>query len=224
MMKMRNSLAVLVLAAISAANAQGVDEDNRAWLNLNATGKISKDWSWYGDLEPRFRDNYSELDQMRFSVAAIQRATPRLSLGYGYVSITNYRPSGDFHEDRLWQMVSYSVPARGPVSPSLRLRIEQRMPDSGSDTGWRFRLQARATRPIEGSNWSVVASNEYFYNANSTNWGSRAGFDQNRLSLGLRYQAAKQTRLEFGYTNQYQRGSRADRINHILFFTTAYSF
>ncbi|MBS1711483.1 MAG: DUF2490 domain-containing protein [Armatimonadetes bacterium] len=223
-MKKRSLLVLPVLAAANAAVAQDVIEDNRTWLNLNATGKISKDWSWYGELQPRFRDNSSESDQLLFRVAAIQKISPRLSLGYGYGSITNYRPAGDIHENRLWQMVTYNPPARGPVTPNLRLRAEQRMVDGGSDVGWRLRLQARASRPIEGTKWSVFAGNEYFYNLNSTDWGALQGFDQNRLFLGLGYQVSKQAKFEFGYMNQYVRGASADRKNHVLFFTTVLSF
>lgn len=224
-MKTRILLVVPVLAAINVAFAQGVVEDNRAWLNINGTGKISKDWSWYGEFQPRFRDNYSKLDQLTLRVAAIQRISPRLSVGYGYGRITNYRPAGDVHEDRLWQMVTYNPPALGPVNPQLRLRFEQRMVDGGSDTGLRLRLQTRGTRPIEGTKWSVFVSNEYLYNLNSTDWGATQGFDQNRFSLGLGYQTSKQVRVEFGYLNQYSRGgARADRNNHVMFFTTVFSF
>lgn len=50
---------------------------------------------------------------------------------------------------------------------------------------------------------SLVARDEVFYRVNSTNWGGKSGFDQNRAFAGLGWSFNKNLRAELGYLNQY---------------------
>lgn len=50
---------------------------------------------------------------------------------------------------------------------------------------------------------SVIVWDEIFVRVNSTQWGGKAGFDQNRAFLGLGWTFNPTARVELGYLNQY---------------------
>jgi hypothetical protein len=77
---------------------------------------------------------------------------------------------------------------------------------------------ARVQTPLlrRASEYSLVMWNEAFVALNDTGWGQRSGFDQNRLFLGLAWQAwPGKLRLEGGYTNRWIVRPGADQVDHI---------
>ena len=69
--------------------------------------------------------------------------------------------------------------------------------------------------------WLVEPSDddEAFFDFNDTDWGARAGFDQNRLFLGpqWRFDAAGRVKGEVGYLNRYARRDGAeDGMDHLV--------
>jgi hypothetical protein len=50
---------------------------------------------------------------------------------------------------------------------------------------------------------SFIAWDEAFYRVNTTTWGGKSGFDQNRAFAGLGWTFNKNVRTELGYMNQY---------------------
>jgi hypothetical protein len=50
---------------------------------------------------------------------------------------------------------------------------------------------------------SFITWDEAFYRVNTTNWGGKSGFDQNRAFAGLGWSFNSNVRTEVGYMNQY---------------------
>lgn len=138
-------------------------------------------------------------------------------LGYAWV---HDRPQGRSatDENRIWQQLSWKKPfSWGNVF--TRTRTEQRFLSSGVDVGWRFRQFVKYTHPLGFDPLYLSVWDEVFVNINSTDWGARSGFDQNRgfMGIGVFVDPEKHFRIELGYLNQLiNRRSGNDRMNHIL--------
>ena len=218
-------IAVLFALTASAARAE-TDDDNRIWLNLNAQGKLPVGaLNWYAELQPRWRENGRDFDQLLFRPAVFYEVSERASLWVGYANAqTRTTRSGTAEEHRIWQQFSCTFKL-GSATLQSRTRLEQRALDTGDDIGHRIRQMFRVTLPLEKSpKFSLVGSNEVFINLNDTDWGARSGFDQNRLFLGAGYSLTSNLRLEAGYLNQYVDTATINRRNHVLSTTLSFRF
>ena len=113
-----------------------------------------------------------------------------------------------------------------PLRLILRTRLEQRWLDNGDDTGWRFRQLLRFELPFAANGrLALIGANEFLVAMNDTDWGERSGLDQNRLFLGLGYQAGENAFIEFSYLNLYvDRPVIEDVVNHLLFASVRLNF
>jgi Protein of unknown function (DUF2490) len=79
-------IAALLVLTTNASRAE-TDDDNRIWLNLNAQGKLPFDgFNWYAELQPRWRDNGQEFDQLLVRSAVFYKLTDRANLWLGYAN------------------------------------------------------------------------------------------------------------------------------------------
>jgi hypothetical protein len=64
---------------------------------------------------------------------------------------------------------------------------------------------------------SFIAWDEAFFRINTTNWGGKSGFDQNRVFVGFGWSFNSNFRIELGYINQYISGSNHtnNTIHHL---------
>lgn len=162
-------------------------EDFRLWGNLTvqgaagAKGSAGENWRLYMEVQPRFRGSGKDIDQLLLRPMVGYALSPQLTVWLGYGHILSYPAVGaTVHENRIFQQVTWQGPTALGALQS-RTRLEQRMVTNRNDTGWRFREMLKLTRPVEtGSRISLVGFDEFFYNFNSTDWGARSGFDQNR--------------------------------------------
>ncbi len=221
-MKRTTTMAKSAVAALCAmfthAAAAATEDDNRLWFNLNAQGPLpAANFGWYMELQPRWRDDAQEFDQMLIRPALFYKLTERGSLWFGYANVNTRRASGGSTEEhRLWQQFTYNLKLP-TVSLQSRTRLEQRDLETGDDLGHRVRQLVRVTRPLAKTpKLSFVAWNELFINLNDTDWGARSGFDQNRLFLGMGYNFSAKVRAETGYLNQYVHTATVERQNHVL--------
>ena len=77
------------------------------------------------------------------------------------------------------------------------------------------------------ANLSLIVWNEIFANMNSTDAGTRSGFNQNRAFVGIGYPISKTKLLEIGYMNQYinrPHNARPDQMLHVLSVTLLMNF
>ena len=200
-----------------------VQEDFRIWGNVTARGNFGpldpdlKRWRWWMEVQPRSRESGKEMDQLLIRPGIGYALTDHSTLWMGYAHVTNYPVVGDeIHEHRFWQQYTWSGPTFLGAFSS-RTRFEQRWQDNGNDTGGRFRQFFKFNWPFSfHPAASFVAWDEMFVHLNTTDWGARQGFDQNRGFAGLGYRWQPQILTEIGYLNQYINTANTDRMNHIL--------
>ncbi len=214
--------ALLLITTFNLANA--VEEDGRAWLNLQANGATGIDHlRWYMELQPRYREESRERDQLIIRPALYYQLDKMNSvwLGYAYVRTFTDNPLTQ-REHRYWQQFAHEfAPIYGMRLRSFT-RLEQRTFEGTNDTGHKIRQRLMLNIPFENhANLSTLISEEYHHNLNDTDYGARSGFDQNRLFAGLAWVISPSVSMETGYLNQYIRRRNEDAMNHV-FSTTLY--
>ncbi len=191
---------ILALGFSPAAHAQ----PDQYWTGVSLSGAPVTDSRlllWL-DGQARFRDGAGDLEVSVIRPGIGWRVSPKLDVYVGVASITQHGDGGDVEEQRLWQQANYHIADIQGGRLSGRTRLEQRVRDTGDDTGWRLRQSFRYGRPIDGTPLGLVVSNEVLVAMNQTDWGQQDGFDQNRLFLGVSWQAQPRVRIEGGYLNQ----------------------
>lgn len=221
-----NLLAMGLLAFI-APPGYAAEEDGRAWLNMQATGSTSiKNVRWYIELQPRVRDDFRERDQFFIRPALIYTLAPKTSLWLGYAYARTYIDNPLLQDEhRAWQQLLHEFEPIDGIRLRSWTRLEQRKFESAGDIGHKVRQRVAINIPFAHyPNLSTLISNEYHHNLNSTDYGARSGFDQNRLFLGLAWKASPQSLIEIGYLNQYVNRRNEDAMNHVLATTLYYNF
>jgi hypothetical protein len=210
----RSCYATLVLFCLPAASLAQVQSDTQQWTLLLATLRPTADWRLHLELQPRFGDDVSALDQMLTRWAVGRQISPRASVWGGHAWVANIRATGNIHEQRLWQQVSVALPSAGAWTPSLRIRLEQRFVEQWADSSHRVRALGRLVRPLDGEGrWSLAVWDELFVTLDETQAGPPQGVDRNRLFGGVRRRLAPQASVELGYLWQAARprvGPRQD--------------
>jgi hypothetical protein len=153
--------------------------------------------------------------------------TPNVSVVVGYAWTPSFPDEGPSkYEQVLWQQLLWSVPS-GKATFGLRPRLEQRSSSQSefSDFGHRARLWARAAYTlVEGKPVMLVGWDELFWGLNTTNWGAKSGFDQNRVFAGLGLATPYGLRLEVGYLNIFANRKPNNQDNHALSVGIFYVF
>ncbi len=215
-----------LLGLTSALRAQSLEEDVGAWLVVAGQGHLQPKQEdsrlrWWFDGQLRFADNSNGFNQsiVRPGVGYDLSKTTTLWLGYGWFH-TDPSSKPAFEEHRIWQQFTWNLKL-GSSRLQSRTRLEQRFLETGDDVGWRFREFVRFTPPPSSkTGFGLRFWDEVFVNLNDTDWGTKAGFDQNRFFAGVGWilNEDKDLILEVGYLNQYiRRPSAADSMNHLLF-------
>ena len=90
-----------------------------------------------------------------------------------------------------------------------RTRFEERFIEDAGQPALRLRHQLWLGYPLpRWPAWSLVAAEEPFVNLNTVSDGPHAGFDQNRVYLGVSRQVGPHLRVEVDYLNQFVLGHR----------------
>lgn len=205
------------LAAAILCAVPGHAGDNQLWTAIVIDGPVAPDsrlLAWF-DGHARFRDDASELGVSIIRPGIGYRAAPGLDLWAGYARVTTQLDGPDIKENRAWQQASFSAGRLFGGSLSGRSRLEQRFRSTGDDVGHRFRQFFRWSRPLN-SDFSLVLWDELFLALNTTDWGQRDGFDQNRLFVGGAWHIAESIRLDAGYLHNRLGRSGGKRTNHNL--------
>ena len=219
-MRVPKSLVVVALALAGACignsiRAEDAKQDTGYWVTTSGSLKISEAWRAGMVVQTRSQDDLSHLE----------RTVLRPSLSYNVVGKTWLTAGYDAHfielptdrlEQRAWQQFLTIWPASF-ASLSARIRLEERFIENVDGTALRLRLKGRADFPIEGTEWKITASNEYFVGLNDLEAGPKAGFDQNRAYLGVARPLTDFLSVKLGYQMQYvNRNAAADSMIHQL--------
>jgi long-subunit fatty acid transport protein len=217
---------LLLLVLHGSANAEETIEDGRFWLTLSHDYHINDKWRLNLHLQPRWREEGREFDQIIYRPSIYYKVNSALSLGvgYGYI-LTHLLNNGNTHEQRLWEDVLYQTNLTENIKFLSRSRLEQRHLESYSDIAHRFRQMVRFSVPTRLMNGlSAVFYDEYFINMNDASWGVHKGFDQNRAFIGVNYTWNKHINADFGYLNQYVNRPTVDAENHVFAITVNTQF
>lgn len=208
-------LGALSLACPARAQERSIDARYQSWLALFAHGPLHQDlWLWV-DVQPRFFEPLEPAALLVRPGLSWHALSPLwLTVGYAWTPSWRQRPeprswgSLDFtDEHRVWEQALLALTDEpSGVAGQVRVRVEQRLrTGGGSDLGVRLRVFLRLQVPLVRDRALLfVLWDELFVPLNDTDWGQRAGFDQNRLFVGLDWQAIPGTlRLELGAASQW---------------------
>jgi hypothetical protein len=191
-----------------------VSQDFRLWAPVYLTVPLSSSFIGYMEVNPRFGDDVSELDQLLLRPAVGYKLNDHFSLWQGYAWVGNYQPS--LHEEnRLYQQLLYR--RKFPFVKILsRTRLEERFIENTDGTAVRARTMLRGDFPLpDAPEWAIVVYDEIFVNVNTVGNGPASGFDQNRLFFGMNRQFTKQFNMDLGYQMQALNNSQPELINQI---------
>ena len=206
----------LLVAAPAAA------QDVQSWTTLVAQGPVDGKLLGWAEVQGRFSQDIS-----RFSVGIVRvgigvRLQHDIDLMVGYQFQHNDLGGGQTSaEHRFWQQVQVPVirQANGFVLVN-RWRLEERTVAGGDDLGWRLRMQWRVQQPLNGKGSAgPLLQSETFFALNSTDWGARAGFDQQRSFIGWLQPLSPHLNLEAGYMHLYLNRPGRNPGNHVLSVT-----
>lgn len=212
------ALLTIAAALLTAPAAAHAEREFQSWTGAFGTLRVpgsSRLVLWL-DGHARKRDAST---QGILRPAIGYRLAPKLVAHLGYAWVPTWPEAGDrTDEHRVWQQLVFNGKLAPGSSFALRPRLEQRFFANTDDLGLRARLFARADYNLgAGSPWLLAATNELFVNLNDVDGGPSAGFDQNRLFLGLGTRASDGTRAELGVMMQYvNRPAAEDLIAGIL--------
>ena len=210
---------VLLLSILlsGVAHAQEVTNEPQAWFALFSQGPLvgQKFLLWF-DAHARFgfapeSSPPSTSMLLRPGVGYRMREDMTIYLGYLWAPVwRNGQKSLDEH--RVWQQYTWDIGFDSGAKMQLRSRLEERF--AQGDVGIRFRQMVRAQTPPLHAKFILVAWDEVFISFNDTRFGQIAGFDQNRLFLGVGRSLWGKIRLESGYFNQWLPREGTDPMRH----------
>lgn len=208
----------LSVGAISDAYAGSLNQDFRLWSPVYLFVPLSQSFVGYMEVNPRFGDDVSELDQLLIRPAIGYKLTDRWSIWQGYAWIGNYQPRF-VEEHRVFQQLVYS--RRFPsIKMFSRSRLEERVIDNADGTAVRARTMLRIDYPLpDARDWAIVVFDEIFVNLNTVGHGPEAGFDQNRFFLGINRRFTDQLNMDLGYQMQTVNNRQSgiiNQINHVI--------
>ena len=211
-------LSIIVFLSGAKGTADGSPHDFQLWspvyLTYNYSDKIQ---GWY-EVQPRFGDNVSQVNQLLLRTALGYRVTKFWSLWQGYAWTPSFVPRF-ISENRIYQQLLYlrEFPTFKVMS---RTRFEQRWIQNVPGTALRFRELLRGRFPLDHERiWGIIVQDEIFFNFNSPTNGPDAGLDQNRFFLGLNKRINQHVHVDGGYqlqTINTDEPGFIDDYNHIL--------
>ena len=202
------------------------DSDVQSWTSIGILGKPKTDTGlvyWF-DLQLR-RTSKDAFSIVRPGIG--YQFFPDLSAVVGYAWTPSFPDEGPSkYEQSLWQQLLWSVQS-GRATFGVRPRLEQRSSSQSefADLSHRARLWARASyTPVKGKPWMLVSWEEVFWGLNTTNWGPKSGFDQNRAFGGVGFATPNGLRIEVGYLNIFAKRKPNNQANHALSVGIFYVF
>lgn len=213
------SIAVLAPGEVSA---QESEQQYETWLGVNAVGPVARDLLLQVDVQYRGWDDFSPHGAVARPGIGY-RLVPGLVVAVGYAWVPSWQARdavGFTDEHRAWEQLSYeAADAPTGIQLALRTRLEERFrhPATSVEVAWRLREMLRTSLPLSVERtFAFVLWDEIFFalsdgghtlenGAPGGQW-QFAGFDQNRLFIGIAYPVVPGVlRVEAGYMNQWVR-------------------
>jgi hypothetical protein len=223
----------LAIGLMTAANANAqTHNDAGLWLSVIGNGKFEWPWNappsesasplrWWFDGQVRFLDDADGFNQgiVRPGLGYALDEHHALWAGYAWIRTSPVGPADDFDEHRAWQQWTYTHSPADHWTFQHRSRFEQRWVETGDHVGLRWRQMFRAQYTLPDSpRCSLVGWDEVFFLLNDTDWGARAGFDQNRIFLGVGFtpDLAARIRIDTEVTAHRSRRGRFSALTSVI--------
>lgn len=205
---------LLAISFASTARAQDLVHEPQSWFGLFAGGPLAGRFVGWFDAHARFAFGPTPVTSVLLRPGVGYRVRDDMTVFLGYLWAPVWREGRQtLDEHRLWQQWTWDLALKSGVKLQLRSRLEERF--AQGDVGLRFRQLARAQTAPLLQGFMLVFWDEVFLAFNDTRFGQRAGFDQNRLFLGVARPLIAKVRVEAGYFNQYlPRPSAPDPMRH----------
>jgi len=198
--------------------APAASDDFQIWSPVYLTYSFTDNIQGWYEVQPRFGEDASQVNQLLLRTALGYRVTKHWSLWQGYAWTPSFEP-GFVSENRIYQQMVYAKGFQA-VDVMSRTRLEQRWIQRVPGTAVRFRTLLRGRFPLDDARlWGLVTQNEIFFNLNSPTNGPGGGFDQNRFFVGLNKKINEHLSVDGGYQLQAintDESSLFNTLNHIL--------
>lgn len=223
-----------LLATAFSTNGQtkkNIEDFSQIWFGYFNQTRLSNKWGVWTDMSLRTKEdlvNNFSAGIIRFGITYYIENNIKLTAGY---ALADYFP-GDNHknvtqpEKRPWQQIQWDA-RYGRKRMVHWLRFEERfrhkiLNDStladGYSFNYRIRYNWRYELPLDKKGAAPGAITLIVNDEISVNAGKRIVynyFDQNRFYLGMKFQAAKNTNLQFGYLNVFQQLSSGNQFKNV---------
>jgi len=209
MRKIVFSLALLIFSVGQSLSAAELAEDTGAWGQAVVEGSLKmidpsleKGRVWL-EGQSRFNGNWDHWYQGMVRTAVGYSLSDRATIWAGYTWLPTQNIGKPYvAQQDLWPAFRYVLPTDfGTVM--FRTMWESNF-GQGDQVRQRPRLMIRFMHPFDfEKRLSFITWDEAFYRVNTTNWGGKSGFDQNRAFAGLGWSFNSNVRTEVGYMNQY---------------------
>ncbi len=212
-----------------AQSTSTFNQDFRVWTPVFLTAKLPSSFLAYMEVNPRFADldDVGHIDQLLLRPALGYQLTDNLSIWQGYAWVGNFNQkhtppqSPFFEESRIFQQILYTRKFESFKIVS-RTRLEERWIEHADGTAVRFRTMLRGIYPLPiAPEWALVGYEEVFVNLNTVGTrGPAAGFDQNRVFVGINRTFSSYVNVDLGYQNQLLNSrsvpNLANQMNHMI--------
>lgn len=220
---------VFILPSATAQN-RVYDTNPIGWYAYFGDHKLNEKWAIHTEYQWRRTDFIRTWQQSLARVGAIYSLTDKVNVSAGYTLLLGF-PYGKFPEaeagvpnpeHRLYQDIELTDTV-GVLQLTHRFRLEQRWlstwqeSPTGKQLGWQYQNRARyriqLAIPLQGR---TVDNKELYltgYDELFIGFGPNVAldvFDQNRLFVGLGYQASQSLKLEAGYLSQLLQHAEPD--------------
>ncbi|MBN8684157.1 MAG: DUF2490 domain-containing protein [Chitinophagales bacterium] len=218
-------LMLLLQAGLSnfAFAQKTINTEEQLWLGVFTQTRLSQHWGIWADAHFRLKDNFvGEPSQGIIRVGPMFYINDDVRLTASYAYVHTYPAPGHANvsipEHRPWQQVQWFI--RSPRTRLMQwIRLEERFRRKvlnddeladGYNFNWRIRYNFAFFIPItkkrfEKGGFHVLLNDEIFVNFGKNIVYNH--FDQNRLFVGMVYQASKHAQVHLGYMNLYQQGA-----------------
>jgi len=199
----------LLFASTIPRGAEAVEGDGQVWMQGIVRVALPGRFRLWLEAQPRVGGD--GIRQLLLRPAIGWQVTPSWTIWQGYGFTPSFQPWRS--ENRLYQesLLDHSFGALRMIN---RTRLEERFIEGVDGVSLRARHLLRFTHPIDGARrWFVALSDEAFATLDDAPGGPRAGFDQNRAYVGLRWQATAALALEIGFLHQFIDRSSDDDLS-----------
>jgi len=215
----RNWLKIILFmftaAGAALAHAGELAEDTGAWLQIVGEGSLKavdpslQQGRIWLEGQSRFDGNWGHWYQGMVRSAVGYSLSDRATIWAGYTWLPTQNIGKPYiAQQDIWPAFRYILPTEIGTF-TFRTMWETNFL-RGDQVRERPRQMIKFMHPFDFEpRLSFIAWDEAFYRVNTTAWGGKSGFDQNRAFSGFGWNFNKNVRAELGYLNQY-----LDDANH----------